>query len=365
MTGAVRWADVQSPDTPSCRPVVVWLYALAVLIFAMVLVGGATRLTDSGLSITEWKPLLGAIPPLNGAAWLEAFDKYKQIPEYQIINRGMSLSEFKFIYWWEWTHRFLGRIIGFAFLLPFAVFMVSGRIRLAETPKFIALFALGGLQGFLGWYMVQSGLAERVDVSQYRLAAHLGLAIALLAAILWVALNWDRKGLRKTAVLAEGRAAATMPWGVISKSAAGLTAAIYLQFIFGGFVAGLDAGKAHNTWPLMDGELIPSSLGAITPWWRDIFENITTVQFNHRLMAYAIVVWGLLQMAAVWRGAAPRELKRSTAWIGLAVFAQAALGVWTVIEAAPLWLGLAHQGGAVILLALALLHLHKARQFGV
>ncbi len=359
MTSTASWADIQSPDAPSRRSVAIWLYALAFLIFIMVLVGGATRLTDSGLSITEWKPLLGAIPPMSDGAWLEAFDKYRQIPQYQIINRGMSLAEFQFIYWWEWAHRFLGRIIGFAFLIPFIYFVASGRIRRAETPKFIVLFALGGLQGFLGWYMVQSGLSERVDVSQYRLAAHLSLAVALFAAILWIGLRWDasERGSRAT----ESRAA---PWGWMSISSAGLAAAIFLQFVFGGFVAGLDAGKAHNTWPLMDGEFIPSTVGAITPWWRDMFENVSTVQLNHRLMAYAIVIWGVAHVIAVWRSASPRALKQTALWIGMAIFAQAALGVWTVIEAVPLWLGLAHQGGAVILLGLALLHLHKARSFG-
>ncbi len=322
------------------------------MIFAMVLVGGATRLTESGLSITEWKPLLGVIPPMSDGAWQQAFNKYKQIPEYQIINRGMTLSEFQFIYWWEWAHRFLGRMIGLVFLLPFIAFLATCRIKLAQSPKFLVLFALGGLQGFLGWYMVQSGLVDRVDVSQYRLAAHLGLAIALFAAILWMALSWDKPSRRQSA-----------RWSAISISAAGLATAIYLQFIFGGFVAGLDAGKAHNTWPLMDGEVIPSNIGAITPWWRDIFENVTTVQFNHRLMAYAIVVWGLLHMLAVWRRSQPRAVTVSALWIGAAVFAQAALGVWTVIAAVPLWLGLAHQGGAVILLALAINHLHKVRRF--
>ncbi len=325
-----------------------WLFAVAVLIFAMVLVGGATRLTDSGLSITEWQPLLGAIPPMSEAAWQDAFAKYQQIPQYELLNKGMSLEEFKFIYWWEWAHRFLGRMIGLVFFLPFLYFLATKRIRRKEAPKFAALFVLGGLQGALGWYMVKSGLADRIDVSQYRLAAHLGLAVAILAAILWVAFGLDRWQ----------RTAHSVPRAVLW-SAGGFLAVVYLQIILGAFVAGTDAGKSHNTWPLMDGAFIPDGLGVMSPWYRNLFENVMTVQFDHRMTAYALVLWGLLQAFFIRRSAAPGAVKTSAFLIAVAVLAQAGLGIWTVLEVVPLWLGLAHQAGAIILFVLALYHLHS------
>ena len=208
----------------------------------MVIVGGATRLTDSGLSITEWQPLLGAIPPFTEAHWLEALEKYRQIPEYQLVNKGMSLEEFKFIYWWEWAHRFLGRIIGLAFFLPFAYFAVTGALNAKTALRCGVLFVLGGLQGALGWYMVASGLVDRVDVSQYRLAAHLTLATVIFGAVLWVAFGLGQPP----------RALGGREW--IGAADRGL---IVLQVAAGGFVAGLDAGFGYNTWPLMEGALVP------------------------------------------------------------------------------------------------------------
>ncbi len=215
----------------------------------MVIVGGATRLTDSGLSITEWKPLLGAIPPLSESDWLLAFEKYKLIPEYQVQNRGMSLSEFQFIYWWEWAHRFLGRIIGFAFIVPLVFFIVTKRVASSLWPRLLLLFVLGGLQGALGWYMVSSGLAERVDVSQYRLAAHLTLAVALFAAVVYLALTIEDSS--------------KSLWGRGSSVAFGFIALLFLQIAVGGFVAGLDAGHASYTWPKMNDAFIPEGLSAI------------------------------------------------------------------------------------------------------
>ncbi|MDX2265688.1 MAG: COX15/CtaA family protein [Hyphomicrobiales bacterium] len=342
-TALSHGANIFDTAGDRARPVVIWLYGMAALIFAMVIVGGATRLTDSGLSITEWRLILGAIPPLTAADWAEAFEKYRAIPEYQFVNKGMSLEAFKVIYWWEWAHRFLGRIIGLAFLAPFVWFVATGRIRPRETPRFIVLFLLGGAQGFLGWWMVQSGLSERVDVSQYRLAAHLGLAVVLFAAVLWTAFEWSGGARRAT------RAAS---W--LAASAIGLCAAVYAQIVLGAFVAGLDAGHTHNTWPLMDGEFIPSTVGAITPWWRDIFENVSTVQFNHRLAAYLIVAWALAHAVWAWRRAGAAAF--SGVAVGAAALGQAALGVWTVVAAVPIELGLAHQGGAIVLLGLALRH---------
>ena len=223
-----------------------WLYVVAFLVFCMVIVGGATRLTDSGLSITEWRPLLGAIPPLNEADWSAAFEKYKLIPEYQIQNKGMALADLKFIYWWEWAHRFFGRFIGVAFALPLIYFTIARKIEPRLWPRLLALFVLGGAQGVLGWYMVSSGLIDRVDVSQYRLAAHLVLAALIFAAIVWVA-----KGVG---------ARRHYPSFLDDWLAVLLVVLILLQIAAGGFVAGLDAGHGYATWPKMDGQWIPSGL---------------------------------------------------------------------------------------------------------
>jgi cytochrome c oxidase assembly protein subunit 15 len=318
-----------------------WLYAVAALILAMVLVGGATRLTDSGLSITEWKPLLGAIPPLSEADWQESFGKYQQIPEYQLINKGMSLAAFKTIYWWEWTHRFLGRFIGVAFFVPFLIFWVRGAIPKRLMPKLAGIFLLGGAQGVLGWYMVKSGLAERTDVSQYRLAAHLGLAVLIYGATLWVAFGLGpRGGERVSAGL---------------KSAAGLFAAlVFLQIILGGFVAGTDAGLSHNTWPLIDGAIIPDGLGAMHPWYLNLFENVLTIQFNHRMLGYLIALAALANLVLAWRGSS-----RAVAMgVLAAVIAQITLGVYALLSHLQLGLALAHQAGAVLLFGLALYQLH-------
>jgi cytochrome c oxidase assembly protein subunit 15 len=313
-----------------------WLFGVAALVFCMVIVGGATRLTDSGLSITEWKPLLGAIPPFTEAHWLEAFEKYRQIPEYQLVNKGMSLEEFKFIYWWEWAHRFLGRVIGIAFFLPFAYFAVTGGLNLKTALRCGVLFVLGGLQGALGWYMVSSGLVDRVDVSQYRLAAHLTLATVIFGAILWVAFGLGRS--RRA------------PSGGREWLALLMVALVVLQVAAGGFVAGLDAGFGYNTWPLMEGALVPRGLFAAEPWWRNMFENAMTVQFNHRIMAYVIAV--------IVFGYAYAVRSRESLILAASVLLQILLGIWTLLWAVPLWLGLAHQGGALLVLAAAIWNLH-------
>ena len=300
----------------------------------MVIVGGATRLTDSGLSITEWKPLLGAIPPLSEAHWLEAFEKYKLIPEYQIQNKGMSLEDFKFIYWWEWAHRFLGRFIGFAFVVPLMFFIVTKRIASSLWPRLIALFILGGLQGALGWYMVSSGLSERVDVSQYRLSAHLSLATALFAAIVYTALTLNREPRRP------------MWWG--SGLALLFVALLFVQVAAGGFVAGLDAGHAAYDWPTMNGQWLPDGLQSMQPLWRNWFENALAVQFNHRILAYVLFAFALVQ-AFLLR-------QRSSFVVLLAVLAQILLGIFTVLGEVKLHTALAHQATAMILLAFAIRH---------
>jgi heme a synthase len=330
-----------------------WLYGVAALIFAMILVGGATRLTDSGLSITEWKPLLGAIPPLSEAEWHEAFEKYRQIPEYKIVNRGMSLAEFKTIYWWEWAHRFLGRFIGIAFFVPFAIFLILRAIPKGMLPRLAGIFVLGGLQGALGWYMVMSGLSERTDVSQYRLTAHLSLAVAILGAVLWCAFELRRWG---------DPAANAAPAG-LRTGAHILAAAVFLQIMLGGFVAGTDAGLSHTTWPLMDGALIPDGLGAMQPWWRNMFENVLTVQFNHRMMGYLVASLAAVQLALAWATRRPR-IRLSAALVIGAVLGQIALGVATLLTQVQIGVALAHQGGAVVVFALALHHLFMVRRAG-
>ncbi len=324
----------------AARPLIrAWLWFAAFLVFAMVIVGGATRLTDSGLSITEWQPLLGAIPPLSEADWLQAFDKYKKIPEYSLVNQGMSLADFKVIYWWEWTHRFLGRFIGLVMIAPFLVLWLTRRIERRLLPRLAGLIVLGGLQATLGWYMVKSGLVDRVDVSQYLLSAHLTLATVILGAIVWTALGIGD--------LSRHPPRTGRDW-----AAAGLVALVLLQVALGGFVAGLDAGMGYNTWPLMDGQWLPKGLMIMDPSWRNFFENAMTVQFDHRLVAYTLAVYAALH---AWR-----VKSRAAKAVFHAVLLQIGLGIWTLLAQVPLWLGLAHQAGAMIVLATAVWNLHDA-----
>ncbi len=326
-------------DTPF-RPVALWLFVMCALVALMVIVGGATRLTDSGLSIVEWKPVTGAIPPLSDADWSAEFEKYKTIPEYQQVNWGMSLGQFKEIYWWEWGHRFLGRVIGLAFLAPLIFFAATKRIGAKLGARLGLLFLLGGAQGALGWWMVSSGLTERIDVSQHRLAAHLGLAVLLYAAIFWTALDLVSAPRQRAHPLA--------PFAVA------LAGGVFLQIILGAFVAGLRAGRTFNTFPLMDGRFFPEGYFADAPGFSDLFETAAAVQFNHRLGAY------LLAAATVWFFLLARKTElgaRAQAFVA-AVLIQAALGVWTVVAATPIALGLLHQAGALIVLSAALYLAH-------
>ncbi|MEC9342363.1 MAG: COX15/CtaA family protein [Pseudomonadota bacterium] len=320
-----------------------WLYVICLLVLAMVMVGGATRLTDSGLSITEWQPIHGIIPPLSHDAWLEEFAKYKLIPEYERINRGMSLTQFQFIYWWEWAHRFLGRIVGFVFLVPLVVFWWTGRLEARLKPRLVLLFLLGGLQGAIGWWMVASGLVDRVDVSQYRLAVHLTLACIIFAYALWVA--------RGLAPHAGGDA--TLATRLLAPVVVML---VLLQIFIGGLVAGLDAGLAFNDWPLMDGAAVPSGLLLLEPAWRNLFENPKTVQFIHRLTGYG--VW-LVVLAAWYIASRSRtdvtHVRRAAIMVVL-VSLQAAIGIATLVMQVPLSWALAHQAGAVVVLGFAVAH---------
>ncbi len=325
-----------------------WLFLVAALVFAMIAVGGATRLTDSGLSITEWQPIIGAIPPLSEADWQTAFAKYQQTTEYHLVNKGMSLAAFKTIFWWEWTHRLLGRLIGLAFALPLAGFWLAGWLPRRLAMKLLGVLLLGALQGFIGWYMVKSGLADRIDVSQYRLALHLFMAFLILGLLLWLGI--ETASARTTLQIA--------PASRAERALAALVAgAVLLQVVLGALVAGLKAGLTYNTWPLMDGRLVPSGLGALEPWWLNVFENVTTVQFNHRLVAYALLILVGLQAVVLARS---RSRAGSTAFLLLlAVLAQAGLGIWTLLAAVPLPLGLAHQAGAAAVFALAVWHLAR------
>lgn len=349
MSIALPWTS--TPATPrqiaSRRSIALWLFVVAGMIAAMVVLGGLTRLTGSGLSITEWKPIHGALPPLSDAEWQEEFDAYKAIPQYQKINRGMTVDEFKSIFWWEWAHRNLGRLIGLAFLIPFVAFLTIGRVERALLPRLTGLFILGGLQGALGWFMVMSGLKDRVDVSQYRLVAHLGLALVIYAAILWTALPLWR-----------GEWPAASAQHPLYRGSLAVLGLIFVQILLGGFVAGLDAGLTYNTWPLMDGKLIPDGL---FPTWLAPFEDVTTVQFNHRIMAYVVTAavvahWVLARRAKVTGVAAT-----TSHLLLVTVFAQVLLGIWTLLEVVPVALGALHQAGAVALLTVALLHAFTLR----
>lgn len=325
----------------------VWLFVIAALVFSMVIVGGATRLTGSGLSITEWAPILGVIPPMGEADWRDAFEKYRQIPQYAHVNPGMSLDAFKAIYWWEWMHRLLGRLIGFVFLIPFVVFLARGAIPRKNILQVATLFVLGGAQGALGWFMVKSGLAERVDVSQYRLAAHLALAVAIGGCAFWLGLE----------IQSEPKNKAPSVSFAMKAGAAALAALIYLQIIAGAFVAGLHGGLASNTWPLMNGEVVPPGLDAFSPWWLNLFENPLAAQFAHRLLAYAIAIF---VTTFAWRAATASALQLPLLALLAAVVAQIALGVATIVYGVPIELALTHQANAILVFALALWALRRA-----
>ena len=322
----------------AARPLVrKWLILIALFIFAIVIVGGATRLTDSGLSITEWQPLLGVIPPLNSSDWEVAFQKYKLSSEFKLQNNTMEMAAFQFIYWWEWSHRILGRLLGVVFLVPFLAFALTGRLEGRMWPRLLLLFFLGGAQGALGWYMVSSGLVDRVDVSQYRLAAHLSLAVVLFAATIWVITSLDHRHKFSRTLDA---------WAAFI-----ILILILLQIAGGGFVAGLDAGMGYNTWPLMDGKWIPNDLLVMVPAWRNIFENALTVQFDHRMLAYFIL------LLAIWH--ALRTFSISAMIVAYAVFAQACLGILTLLLHVRLGVALCHQAMALIVVLAAVWNLHK------
>ena len=332
---------------PDSRAIGIWLLVMAFLVFAMIVVGGATRLTESGLSMVDWKPVRGVIPPLNEAEWAEEFAAYQQYPEYKLVNRGMSLDAFKSIFWWEFSHRMLGRLIGLAFALPLLFFIAKRMVRVELKMTLFALFALGAAQGLLGWYMVQSGLVDEPSVSQYRLAAHLGLALILMAALLWVALGLLRP--------ADGVVGAWHPMWNISLL---FTALIFLQCLLGALVAGLDAGIVYNTWPLMAGSFIPPGLLEFSPWYLNFTESPLTVQFDHRMVAYGIFVLGLYVFLKARAGSDDGIRRAAHAVFGLIIL-QVILGIMTLIMAVPIGLGTLHQAGGALVLAATIFLNHQ------
>ena len=323
-----------APETD--RAMFWWLVVVGLFVCAMILVGGATRLTDSGLSITEWRPVTGAIPPLTAEGWERELERYRQIPEYQIQNRGMSMAEFQFIYWWEWGHRQLGRTLGLVYFLPFVFFLWSGRAPRRLRPRLFVLFALGGLQGAIGWWMVSSGLTERLDVSQYRLATHLTMAFLILGLTLWTALEL-RYG--ETRVSQRTR---YFPW------AGAFWAAVLLQVALGAFVAGLDAGTIHTSWPGFNGQLIPEEYLSGMPFWQAIFESRPAVQLQHRWFAYVLVI-AAGALAWAYHSSGDKVMRNFALILPGVIGVQVVLGIATLMAAAPLSLSLLHQGGAIAL----------------
>ncbi len=322
----------------------IWLLVCAFLTASLVVVGGITRLTHSGLSIVEWEPLVGAVPPLNDHDWQELFSEYQSSPQYKLVNTGMTLAEFKGIFWWEYVHRLLGRIIGIVFIVPLVWFIVRRRIDRPLALKLFGVFLLGGLQGALGWWMVKSGLVDDPAVSQYRLVAHLGLALLILGAELSIAFGLL---LPRAADLPPARAS-------LAKAASHLARLVFVTALAGGFVAGIHAGLAFNTFPLMDGGLVPPGMFALEPWWKNFFENVATVQFDHRLLAWLTALGGIATWLAVVRSDAPRRGKRAAHLLLAAVLFQFVLGVVTLLRHAHPHLAATHQAGAVLLFAAAI-----------
>lgn len=327
--------------------VAAWLLATCAMLLVMVSLGGATRLTGSGLSIMEWAPLSGALPPWSETEWQRLFALYRAVPQYALLHDGFGLAGFKQIFWLEWVHRLWGRLLGVVFLVPLLVFWARGALGWRLLPRLLLLFALGGLQGAVGWFMVASGFfPDSTAVSPYRLVVHLCLALSLYAAVLWTGLSVLR-----------GEARPAAPAG----AAAWLTALVgmaALTILTGGFVAGLHAGLTYNTFPLMDGRLVPEGYAALSPWLRNLFENVPAVQFDHRLLATGTTLLAAATIIRSWRDA---RLRGVLACLGIAVAAQYVLGVVTLLEAVPVWLGAAHQAGAVIVLTAGLTGLHQAR----
>jgi cytochrome c oxidase assembly protein subunit 15 len=339
-------------DSTVRRQIALWLFICSAMVFAMLVVGGVTRLTHSGLSIVEWKPIVGVIPPLNQAEWDETFDKYKKTPEYQKVNHQMSLDEFKGIFFWEYWHRVLGRLIGVVFFLPFMYFLIRKKIDPPLVLKLAGIFILGGMQGAMGWYMVQSGLVDDPRVSQYRLTAHLSLAFLIFISLMWVALGLcaERAGATADAALEK-----------LQRFGFWLALLVFYMVITGGFVAGIRAGKAYNTFPLMDGHVLPPESFIIEPWYLNFFNNMALVQFDHRLGAWLLAFlvpwfWFKIRSADV-----SRRARLAANLLLLALVAQITLGIMTLLMGVPVALGAAHQGGSMVVFGVLLWLNHELR----
>jgi cytochrome c oxidase assembly protein subunit 15 len=338
--------------TPAHRPVAAWLLLCCALVFAIIVVGGVTRLTHSGLSITEWQPIVGTLPPLTEADWNDAFSKYQLTPEYQQVNKGMALPEFQRIFWWEYFHRLLGRLVGVVFLLPFLWFLARRKIPPGYGVRLAVIFGLGAAQGALGWFMVKSGLVDDPRVSQFRLTAHLGLAFLIFAAMFWTALS----------LLTQSRANGKAIGATAKRWTAAVALLVFLQVLSGGMVAGIHAGLAYNTFPLMSGALVPPEIMMLDPAWKNFFYNMATVQFDHRLLAWILAVAVPLTWWKVLRDPDAPPRARFGAHLLLAMLAvQVTLGILTLVHVVPLPLAALHQAGALLLFAAALNVAHASR----
>jgi cytochrome c oxidase assembly protein subunit 15 len=340
----------------SRRQVGAWLLACCAVLFGLIVIGGVTRLTHSGLSIVEWAPLIGTLPPLTEQQWLETFEKYRQTPEYVKVNQGMSLAAFKGIFWWEYVHRLIARLLGLVFFVPFVWFLARRRVDRRLAWKLAGIFVLGALQGGMGWYMVRSGLVDNPRVSHLRLTAHLGIAFAIFAAMFWLAL-----GLLHPGTADRPRGDGTGP----ARFAGAIALLVFVQVLSGGLVAGIRAGFAYNTFPLMADHVIPPGIMMLDPWPANFFYNVATIQFTHRVIA-----WVLLALALVlwWRargeardGTLPPGAGGAVGLLLAAIAVQFALGVATLVTMVPVPLGAAHQGGAVVVFAAALYAAHALR----
>lgn len=332
------------------RPVAIWLFIVAAMVFAMVVVGGATRLTDSGLSITQWKPIMGALPPMSEQAWRESFELYKKIPQFQLMNPDMTVEGYKGIFWWEWAHRLLGRTVGVVFAIPFVVFLIRRDIPRRLIARCAIMLGLGGLQGLVGWWMVSSGLSERVSVAPERLMIHLGLALALFVVLIWTALDaWS----------GSPRVEERSAWRTWSMAFLG---AVFFQSLLGALVAGNDAGLVYNDWPLMNGGFFPAEYAG-AGLWGTLAHSQGAVQLHHRLMAYALFVGGIVMAVLAHRDRPLAEGgKQAALAVAIVVALQAGLGIWTLMAAVPISLGILHQAGAAVLLGVATVFAWRVRR---
>lgn len=335
------------------RTIALWLFVCCATIFCMIMLGGVTRLTGSGLSMVDWAPIMGVVPPLNDTEWAEVFARYQQFPEYKIKNQAMDLEGFKSIYWFEYSHRILGRFIGILFFFPMVFFFIKGWVQPSLKPKLIGMFILGGAQGLLGWYMVKSGLVNNPHVSQYRLVAHLGLALFVYVYILWIGLSLFFQ--RDNVLTHHSFTIALKRYSLF------VVLLVFIMILSGGFVAGLHAGHAYNTFPLMDGKLVPDGLFVLKPLWHNFFENIATVQFNHRLLATVVFVSILIFYGLAIRQNPPARIKIGLHLMLIMLFIQVSLGISTLLLSVPVALAASHQMGAVLLFTLVLYVAHQIR----